>query len=167
MAPHTSPCPVETTLNAISNRWVALILRDLLLSTKRFGELKKSLPGISQKVLTANLRTLESEGLVVRTAYLEIPPRVEYSLTALGESLRPVLMAMYNWGVKYKVSQGEDIGEDIVAMGEELRKRRRVKDPAAKKAKGGQQSAKKKAPAAKPAAKGKPTGEKQAAPLKK
>ena len=95
-------CPVETTLMLISDRWKVLILRDLFTGTKRFGELKKSLTGISQKVLTANLRDMEANGLLTRKAYPEVPPRVEYTLTETGESLKPVLSAMFDWGMDYK-----------------------------------------------------------------
>lgn len=98
-------CPVETTLSVISNKWKVLILRDLLSGTKRFGELKKSIGDISQKVLTSNLRSMEEQGLLVREAYPEIPPRVEYSLTELGYSLQPVLDSMYSWGVELKKTQ--------------------------------------------------------------
>ena len=89
-------CPVETTLTLIGNKWKVLILRDLLPGTKRFGELKKSVGGISQKVLTAQLRSMEESGLLTRKVYTEVPPRVEYSLTELGQSLQPVLDAMYS-----------------------------------------------------------------------
>ena len=95
-------CPVETTLTLISNKWKVLILRDLLPGTKRFGELKRSVGEVSQKVLTARLREMEASGLLVRTVYPEVPPRVEYSLTGLGWSLEPVLMAMKAWGENYK-----------------------------------------------------------------
>lgn len=95
-------CPVETTLMLIGDKWKVLILRDLMLGTKRFGELKKSIGSVSQKVLTAQLRDMEQKGLVNRKAYAEVPPRVEYSLTALGQSLKPILDAMWNWGEKYK-----------------------------------------------------------------
>lgn len=96
-------CPVEITLMLISDRWKVLILRDLLLhGTQRFGELKKSIGKISQKVLTSNLRDMESSGLLTRTVYAEVPPRVEYTLTQTGESLRPVLDAMIEWGLEYK-----------------------------------------------------------------
>ena len=87
-------CPVETTLTMISDKWKVLILRDLLTGTKRFGELKKSLTGVSQKVLTSQLREMEENGLVERKAYPEVPPRVEYSLTPLGRSLQPIMDAM-------------------------------------------------------------------------
>lgn len=95
-------CPVETTLLLISDRWKVLILRDLLTGTKRFGELKRSVGTISQKVLTSNLRSMEADGLLVRQVYPEVPPRVEYTLTELGESLKPVLDAMWNWGEGYQ-----------------------------------------------------------------
>lgn len=95
-------CPVETTLNLINNKWKVLILRDLLPGTKRFGELKKSIGGVSQKVLTAQLREMEGDGLLTRTVYAEVPPRVEYTLTDLGYSLKPILDAMWNWGEAYK-----------------------------------------------------------------
>ena len=97
-------CPVETTLSLIGDKWKVLILRDLMPGTKRFGELKKSIGSVSQKVLTAQLRDMESNGLVTRTVYPEVPPRVEYSLTALGRSLKPILDAMWNWGENYKAS---------------------------------------------------------------
>lgn len=96
------PCPIETTLLLLSNKWTILILRDLFDGTKHFGELKKSLTGISQKVLTANLRTLEEKGIVHRKVYPEVPPRVEYSLTELGTTLKPVIDSMKEWGEYYK-----------------------------------------------------------------
>ena len=95
-------CPVETTLTLIGDKWKVLILRDLLSGTKRFGELKKSIGNVSQKVLTAQLRAMEDSGLLTRTVYAEVPPRVEYTLTELGQSLRPILDAMWNWGEQYK-----------------------------------------------------------------
>ena len=91
-------CPVETTLLLIGNRWKILIIRDLMGGTRRFGELKKSVGAITQKVLASNLREMEADGLVTRTAYAEMPPRVEYSLTEAGRSLRPILDAMTQWG---------------------------------------------------------------------
>ena len=101
-------CPVETTLMLIENKWKILILRDLLPGTKRFGELKKSIGHVSQKVLTAQLRDMEAQGLVHRKVYAEVPPRVEYSLTETGHSLKPILDAMWNWGEAYqaKVKKG-------------------------------------------------------------
>lgn len=95
-------CPVETTLLLISDRWKVLIIRDLLSGTKRFGELKKSIGSISQKVLTANLRSMEENGLVNRKVYAEVPPKVEYSLTQVGLSLAPVLDALTAWGHDYQ-----------------------------------------------------------------
>ncbi|MGN1084832.1 MAG: winged helix-turn-helix transcriptional regulator [Lachnospiraceae bacterium] len=97
-------CPVETTLALIGDKWKVLILRDLMPGTKRFGELKKSIGSVSQKVLTAQLRDMEESGLVNRKVYAEVPPRVEYSLTELGQSLKPILDAMWNWGEDYKAS---------------------------------------------------------------
>lgn len=93
-------CPVETTLMLISDRWKVLIIRDLLEGTKRFGELKKSVGNISQNVLTANLRSMEDAGLLTRKVYAEVPPRVEYTLTETGYSLKPVLDAMVAWGTE-------------------------------------------------------------------
>lgn len=95
-------CPVETTLLLISDRWKVLILRDLMDGTKRFGELRKSVGNVSQKVLTANLRSMEEQGLLTRKVYPEVPPRVEYTLTETGRSLKPVLAAMHSWGEEYK-----------------------------------------------------------------
>ena len=95
-------CPVETTLTLIGNKWKVLIIRDLLQGTKRFGELKKSIGSVSQKVLTSQLRAMEEDGLIHREVYAEVPPRVEYSLTELGWSLKPILYAMVNWGNNYK-----------------------------------------------------------------
>ncbi len=95
-------CPVETTLTLIGDKWKVLIIRDLLGGTKRFGELKKSMPLITQKMLTANLRKLEADGLLNRKVYAQVPPRVEYTLTKQGQSLRPVLAVMYKWGKTYK-----------------------------------------------------------------
>ena len=95
-------CPVETTLTLIGDKWKVLILRDLMQETKRFGELKKSIGSVSQKVLTAQLRDLEENGLVHREVYAEVPPRVEYSLTDLGKSLKPILDSMRSWGEDYK-----------------------------------------------------------------
>ena len=95
-------CPVETTLMLIGDKWKVLILRDLMPGTRRFGELKKSIGHVSQKVLTAQLRDMEASGLVSRKVYAEVPPRVEYSLTELGRSLKPILDAMRSWGENYK-----------------------------------------------------------------
>lgn len=95
-------CPVETTLTLIGDKWKMLILRDLMTGTKRFGELKKCVGNVSQKVLTVQLRAMEANGLVHREVYAEVPPRVEYSLTDLGRSLKPILDAMWSWGENYK-----------------------------------------------------------------
>lgn len=95
-------CPVATTVQLIGNKWKLLILRNLLTRPWRFNELQKSLEGISQKVLTESLRSMESDGIIVRTVYAEVPPRVEYSLSELGETLRPILDAMQAWGADYK-----------------------------------------------------------------
>lgn len=113
-------CPVETTLTLISDRWKVLILRDLLTGTKRFGELKKSLSGISQKVLTANLRDMEQNGLLTRKAYPEVPPRVEYTLTETGESLKPILSAMFDWGMDYKRKNNSPSNELVDELGAAL-----------------------------------------------
>ncbi len=96
------PCPVETSLLVIGDKWVVLILRDLRTGKKRFSELQKSLTGISQKVLTEKLRSMEEKGLVTREVFPEVPPRVEYSLSDLGTSLYPVLDALEDWGWGYK-----------------------------------------------------------------
>lgn len=101
-------CPVETTLTLISDKWKVLILRDLLTGTKRFGELKKSIGQVSQKVLTAQLRQMEESGLVNRKVYAEVPPKVEYSLTDLGHSLKPIMDAMWTWGEHYQHSQEQN-----------------------------------------------------------
>ena len=107
MSKELPPCPVEVTLMLISDRWKVLILRDLLSGTKRFGELKKSIGSISQKVLTSNWRSMEEDGLLTRKVYAEVPPRVEYTLTELGESLRPILFAMQQWGIDYQKKQAQ------------------------------------------------------------
>ena len=98
------PCPVETTLTLISDKWKVLILRDLMNGTMRFGELKKSIGHVTQKVLTSQLRQMEESGLLTRKVYAEVPPRVEYTLTDLGYSLKPILDAMWTWGENYKTS---------------------------------------------------------------
>lgn len=95
-------CPVETTLSLIGDKWKILILRDLLGGTMRFGELRKSIGSVSQKVLTKQLRDMEAQGLVNRKVYAEVPPRVEYSLTERGQSLQPVLDSMWDWGAEYQ-----------------------------------------------------------------
>ncbi len=95
-------CPVEITLRVIGGRWKVLILRELLMGTKRFGQLHRSLNGITQKMLTQQLREMEDDGIVHREVYLQVPPKVEYSLTELGASLHLVLDAMHQWGLKHK-----------------------------------------------------------------
>jgi DNA-binding HxlR family transcriptional regulator len=95
-------CPVETTLSLIGDKWKVLILRDLIGGTKRFGELRKSIGSISQKMLTQQLRDMEEDGLVKRKVYAEVPPRVEYSLTEDGVSLKPILDSLWAWGEQYK-----------------------------------------------------------------
>lgn len=95
-------CPVATTVQLIGNKWKLLIIRNLQMRPWRFNELQKNLDGISQKVLTDSLRTMEADGLITRTVYAEVPPRVEYSLSELGETMRPILDAMEAWGNSYK-----------------------------------------------------------------
>ena len=98
--------PVETTLMRIGDKWKVLILRDLMEGTKRFGELKKSIGTVSQKALTAQLRDMEDKGLLTRKVYAEVPPRVEYTLTETGRSLKPVLDSMVAWGTDYQRKNG-------------------------------------------------------------
>lgn len=95
-------CPVATTVSLIGSKWKLLIMRNLLARPWRFNELQRSLEGISQKVLTESLRSMEADGIVVRTSYAEVPPRVEYSLSELGESMRPIIDAMESWGTAYQ-----------------------------------------------------------------
>ena len=95
-------CPVATTVQLIGSKWKLLIMRNLLARPWRFNELKKDLEGISQKVLTDSLRSMESDGIITRTVYPEVPPRVEYALSELGESMRPIIQAMEAWGKAYK-----------------------------------------------------------------
>lgn len=104
-------CPVETTLLMISDKWVVLILRDLRSGTKRFGELMKSVTGVSQKVLTEKLRAMEEHGIVSRKVYPEVPPRVEYTITDLGATLFPIIDAMEQWGWGYKKMVAESDGQ--------------------------------------------------------
>ena len=99
-------CPVETTLMLIGDKWKILILRDLMEVTKRFGELKKSIGTVSQKVLTAQLRDMEDKGLLTRKVYAEVPPRVEYTLTETGYSLKQILDSMVAWGTDYQRRNG-------------------------------------------------------------
>ncbi len=97
-------CPVATTVQMIGSKWKLLIMRNLLQRPWRFNELKKDLEGISQKVLTDSLRSMEADGIVTRTVYPEVPPRVEYALSPLGESMRPIMDAMESWGNAYKAN---------------------------------------------------------------
>ncbi len=97
-------CPVATTVSLIGNKWKLLIIRNLLQRPWRFNELHKSLEGVSQKVLTESLRQMESDGIITRTVYPEVPPHVEYALSDLGESMRPILNTMQQWGIAYKES---------------------------------------------------------------
>ena len=99
-------CPVETTLMLIGDKWKVLILRELMGGTKRFGALKKSIGTVSQKVLTAQLRDMEDKGLLTRKVYAEVPPRVEYTLTETGYSLKPILDSMVAWGTDYQRRNG-------------------------------------------------------------
>jgi DNA-binding HxlR family transcriptional regulator len=94
-------CSVEITLKVIGGRWKVLILRELFTGIKRFGELHRALHGITQKMLTQQLRELEQDGIINRNVYLQVPPKVEYSLTELGETLKPILDAMHEWGLMY------------------------------------------------------------------
>lgn len=94
-------CEVETTLRVIGGRWKVLIIRELMGGVKRFGELQRALNGITQKMLTQQLREMEEDGIIHRKVYPQIPPKVEYSLTPLGESLKPILYAMHDWGVQH------------------------------------------------------------------
>lgn len=104
-------CPVATTVQLIGSKWKLLIIRNLQMRPWRFNELKKNLEGISQKVLTDSLRSMEEDGIIVRTVYPEIPPRVEYSLSKLGKSMKPILDAMEQWGNNYKASLETDGGK--------------------------------------------------------
>jgi len=102
--PELPDCPVATTVSLIGSKWKLLIMRNLLARPWRFNELQKSLDGISQKVLTDSLRSMEADGIITRTVYPEVPPRVEYALSELGESMRPIIQSMEAWGTKYKKS---------------------------------------------------------------
>lgn len=95
-------CPVATTVQLVGSKWKLLIMRNLFQRPWRFNELKKSLDGISQKVLTDSLRSMENDGLITRTVYPEVPPCVEYALSEVGESMRPIIKAMEEWGIDYK-----------------------------------------------------------------
>jgi DNA-binding HxlR family transcriptional regulator len=104
-------CPVATTVSIIGNKWKLLIIRNLLVRPWRFNELQKNLEGISQKVLTDSLRAMEKDGIITRTVYAEVPPRVEYALSDLGETMRPILDAMASWGNEYKQSLAAEAAE--------------------------------------------------------
>ena len=95
-------CAVATTVELIGSKWKLLILRNLLVGAMRYNNLRRTLPGISQKVLTTTLKSMVEDGLVIRTAYPEVPPRVEYRLSEIGDSMRPVIQTMENWGNEYK-----------------------------------------------------------------
>ena len=101
-------CPVATTVQLIGNKWKLLIMRNLLVRPWRFNELQKDLDGISQKVLTDSLRSMETDGIITRTVYAEVPPRVEYALSELGETMRPILNSMQVWGEKYKALKSQE-----------------------------------------------------------
>lgn len=101
-------CPVAATVQLIGTKWKLLIIRNLLERPWRFNELQKSLDGISQKVLTDSLRSMEADGILTRTVYAEVPPRVEYALSELGESMRPILKSMQTWGENYKAMKGQE-----------------------------------------------------------
>ena len=103
-------CPVATTVSLIGSKWKLLILRNLLVRPWRFNELKKDLDGISQKVLTDSLRSLEEDGIITRTVYPEVPPRVEYALSCLGESMRPIIKSMEEFGLEYKAKTNREKG---------------------------------------------------------
>ncbi len=103
-------CPVATTVQLIGNKWKLLIIRNLLVRPWRFNELQRGLEGISQKVLTDSLRQMEADGIITRTVYPEVPPRVEYALSGLGESMRPILKSMENWGLEYKANLDDQRG---------------------------------------------------------
>jgi DNA-binding HxlR family transcriptional regulator len=109
-------CPVATTVQIIGNKWKLLIIRNLMSRPWRFNELQRSLDGISQKVLTDNLRSMEKAGIITRTVYAEVPPRVEYALSELGESMRPILDSMRVWGENYKALQENKEEETDIAF---------------------------------------------------
>lgn len=108
-----SPCPVATTVSIIGSKWKLLILRNLMVRPWRFNELKKDLNGVSQKVLTESLRSLEKDKIITRTAYPEIPPRVEYALSELGKSMKPIILSMEEWGSYYQQEIKKDISNKI------------------------------------------------------
>ncbi len=110
-------CPVATTVQLIGNKWKLLIIRNLSARPWRFNELQRDLDGISQKVLTDSLRSMEADGLITRTVYPEVPPRVEYALSELGESLRPILDAMKAWGERYQAGNRMGSGDNVPRQG--------------------------------------------------
>ncbi len=112
MASEQATCPAETAITLLGSKWKLLILRELFKGMRRFGELSRSVPGISQKMLTQQLRQMEEDGLVNRKIYPEVPPRVEYSLTDIATSLKPVLDAMHKWGTKYMMQNGKQGGRE-------------------------------------------------------
>ena len=113
-------CPVVTTVQLIGSKWKLLIMRNLLQRPWRFNELRKNLEGISQKVLTDSLRSMEEDGIITRTVYPEVPPRVEYTLTDIGESLKPILGAMFDWGMDYKEKNHSPSNAAVAALGAAL-----------------------------------------------
>jgi len=102
-------CPVERTLEVIGGRWKVLILRELFPGVRRFGQLHRALSGITQKMLTQQLREMEEDGIIHREVYLQVPPKVEYSLTPLGESLKPIIDSMHEWGIKHLDAQNKEL----------------------------------------------------------
>lgn len=102
-------CPVERTLEVIGGRWKVLILRELFQGVQRFGQLHRALNGITQKMLTQQLREMEHDGIIHREVYLQVPPKVEYSLTPLGESLKPIIDSMHEWGIRHLQEQNPEI----------------------------------------------------------
>jgi len=116
MANEQFGCPVEITLSLLGSKWKILILRELFVGTKRFGELARGVPNISQKMLTQQLRQMEADNLIKRKIYPEVPPRVEYSLTDIGKSLSPILDSMHKWGARYMMQNGKKgQGKKLVA----------------------------------------------------
>ncbi len=109
-------CPVETTLKVIGGRWKVLILQELFNGVRRFGELHRAMNGITQKMLTQQLREMEQDGIVHREVYLQVPPKVEYSLTPLGKTLKPILNSMHEWGIRFLDSSLEQEQEKHVAV---------------------------------------------------
>ena len=104
-------CPAEATLNVISGKWKLLILQQLYEKVNRFGELHRALNGISEKILSHELRDLEKRGIITRTAYTEIPPKVEYSITPLGKRLEPIVRSMQEWGLAYLEKHRNEVAE--------------------------------------------------------